>query len=151
MKKVLTPYECAKSIVDYIIHHKEEFLRNKKNDDGVLKVSWGWMRGWVCKKCGICVGGTKKHSFGFYLSTIYTYMTYEFEKLGYFVFMTKSPKKNYSIFYIVSKEEVDKVILRDDLINLTLKYASSSATKPTSFDGVSEKMTRIDNETHLVL
>ena len=51
-------------------------------------------------------------------------MTYELEKLGYFVFMTKSAKE-YSIFYIVPKDEVGKVNLRDDLINLTLKYSSS--------------------------
>jgi len=123
-KKVLTPYECAKFIVEYIIHHKEELLRNKRNGDGVLKISWRWIRGWVCEKCGICVGGTKKSSFGFYLTTVYTYMTYELEKLGYFVFMTKS-HKNYSIFYIVPKDEVGKVNLRNDLINLTLKYRST--------------------------
>jgi len=123
-KKVLTPYECAKSVVEYIMHHKEELLRNKRNGDGVLKISWRWIRGWVCEKCGICVGGTKKSSFGFYLTTVYTYMTYELEKLGYFVFMTKSAKE-YSIFYIVPKDEVGKVNLRDDLINLTLKYSSS--------------------------
>ena len=123
-KKVLTPYECAKSVVEYIIHHKEELLRNKRNSDGVLKVTWRLMRGWVCEKCGICVGGTKKSSFGFYLTTVYTYMTYELEKLGYFVFMTKSAKE-YSIFYIVPKEEVGKVNLRNDLINLTLKYRSA--------------------------
>jgi hypothetical protein len=121
---VLSPYECARSIVDYIIHHKEELLRNKKNGDGVLKVTWRLMRSWVCEKCGICVGGTKKNSFGFYLSSLYAYMTYELEKLGYFVFMTKTAKE-YSIFYIVPKEEVGKVNLRDDLINLTLKYSSS--------------------------
>jgi len=123
-KKVLTPYECAKSVVDYIIHQKEELLRNKRNGDGVLKVTWRLMRGWVCEKCGICVGGTKKSSFGFYLTTVYTYMTYELEKLGYFVFMTKSAKE-YSIFYIVPKDEVGKVNLRDDLINLTMKYRST--------------------------
>ena len=123
-KEILTPYECAKSIVDYIIHYKEEFLRNKRNGDGVLKVTWRWIRSWVCKKCSLCVGGTKKHAFGFYLTMLYTYMTYELEKLGYFVFMTKSAKE-YSIFYIVPKDEVGKVNLRDDLINLTLKYRST--------------------------
>jgi len=123
-KGVLSPYECAKSIVDYIIHHKEEFLRNKRYGDGVLKVTWRLIRGLICEKCSICVGGTKKSSFGFYLSSFYAYMTYELEKLGYFVFMTKAAKE-YSIFYIVPKEEVDKVNLRNDLINLTLKYQSS--------------------------
>jgi hypothetical protein len=121
-KKVLTPYECAKSVVEYIMYHKEELLRNKRNDDGVLKISWGLMRDWVCKKCGICVGGMKV--FGFYLTMLYTYMTYELEKLGYFVMKTK-PRGKYSIFYIVPKEEVDKINLRDDLINLTMKYRST--------------------------
>jgi len=123
-KKVLTPYECAKFIVEYIIYQKEELLRNKRNGDGVLKVTWRWIRSWVCKKCGICVGGTKKHAFGFYLTMLYTYMTYELEKLDYFVFMTRS-HKNYSIFYIVPKEEVGKVNLRGGLINLTMKYRST--------------------------
>ena len=97
------------------MHHKEELLRNKRNGDGVLKISWRWMRGWVCMNCGICVGGT---------GALYMYITYELEKLGYFVFMSK-PNKDYTIFYIVPKDEVDKVNLRDDLINLTMKYRST--------------------------
>ena len=90
----------------------------------MLKITWGSIRSWVCKECGICIGGTKKSSFGFYLSMLYTYMSYELEKLGYFVFMMRSRKK-YSIFYIVPKEEVGKVNLEGDLINLTLKYRSA--------------------------
>ncbi len=45
-------YDCAREILDYVLRHREEFLRNVRAGDGVLKVTTTVLKNLALELCG---------------------------------------------------------------------------------------------------